>query len=148
MAQIQSLLDNARKSNSGPLAEFAGIYDLGKTCARLENPDHLSGTLWLLSKWLTWFEGDDFVFVQLLAPKNLVRGKLKFREDFTDRSGHSVKLYDVTWRSGKTDILAFLPDRQFFDVKVEGKNFSANYTVRCRNEAELLAGVREIVELP
>lgn len=146
--QIEALLNEAKQKNSGPLAEFAGLYDLEKTCRPLEHPDGLLGAIWLRTKWVTWFEDYDFVFVQLLAPKNVIRGKLKFRENYTAPNGDAVKLYDVTWRDGATDIMAFLPDRQFFDIKVKGKDFSAKYTVRCRNEEQILAAAREILEAP
>lgn len=147
LAQIEGLIGAAKQKNSGPLAEFAGIYDLEKTCRPLKNRDLMLGVAWLQAKWVTWFEGDDFVFVQLLAPKNEIRGKLKFREDYIEPGGHTIKLYDVTWKSGSTDIMAFLPDQQLFDFKRNGKGFSANYTVRCHNEDQLLAAAREILEL-
>ncbi len=140
LAQIQALVGASKQKNSGPLAEFAGLYDLLKSCRPPAHADMLISTLWLQTKWVIWFEGDDLVFAQLLAPANVLRGKMEFRQDYTaPGGGPTIKLYGVAWKSS-TDIVAFLPDRELFGGKFAGGEFTATYTVRCRNEDQLLAG--------
>jgi hypothetical protein len=120
------------------LAGFAGVYDVLKSCRRLELVDVPLGTMWLMTKWVVWFEGDDLVFVQFLAPGNVVRGKLKFRQDYTSPDRRTVKLYDVVWQGGDTEIVSFLPDREIFGGKFGGKTLTFNYARRCGDEKQIL----------
>jgi hypothetical protein len=147
LAQIQALVAQSKQKNSGPFAGFAGIYDLLKSCRPLEHPDVLLGTSWLQTKWVVWFEGDSIVFVQFLAPTNVIRGTLKFKQDYSERGAGTVKLYDVTWERGSTEVMAFLPDRELFDIKLEGGKFSAKYTLRCRNDDQLLGWAGDILRV-
>ena len=146
LAQIQALVSGYKQKSSGPLASFAGVYDLLKTCRPLEVQDGLMATVWLQGKWVVWFEGDELVFVQFLAPANVVRGTLKFKRDYAAPDGRTVKFYDVTWKGGDTEVVAFLPDRELFDVKFEGNDFTAAYTLRCRNEDQMLGWAGEAVQ--
>src|SRR5262249_5454820 len=92
---IQALVSASKQKNSGPLAQFAGVYDVAKSCKPMEDADGLLGTLWLTSKWVVWFEGDDLVFAQFLAPGNVVHGTLKFKRDYAQPRGPTLKLYEV-----------------------------------------------------
>jgi hypothetical protein len=103
--------------------------------------------MWLMAKWVVWFEGDDILFVTFPAPANVGRGTLKFRQDYTVSRGRTVKLYDVTWNGGDTDIVAFLPDRELFDGKFRFGKYTANYALRCNNEDQILDSTAEILRL-
>jgi hypothetical protein len=71
LAQIEAMVRGYKQKGFGPFAGYAGVYDNLKSCKRLPTPDVLLGSVWLQTKWLTWFEGDDIVFIQFLVPDHL-----------------------------------------------------------------------------
>ncbi len=147
LAQIKAVVGAARQNSSGPLAEFSGVYDILKSCRPPDSPDAALGAMWLIAKSVIWFEGDDILVARFVNPAKVDRGTLKFKQDYTVPPGRTVKLYDVTWNAGSTDIMAFLPDRDLFDGKFEGRKFTFNYALRCRNEDQILGVTAEILQL-
>lgn len=147
LAQIRARIGDARQTSSGPLAGFAGVYDILKSCQPPEHMEPIGGTMWLIAKSVIWFEGDDMLFIPFTNPAKVERGTLKFKQDYTIPPGRTVKLYDVTWKAGDTDIMAFLADRDLFDGKFVGKKFTFNYALRCGNEDQIIESTGEILRL-
>lgn len=155
LAQIKTLISEYRQKNFGPFAGFAGVYDISRTCqpfvsksvpiaALNKVDDTVAGTYWLLSKSLIWFEGDAIVTVIFLYPDKVDRGTLKFKKDYAISSGLTLKLYDVNYAGGGSDVMAFLPDRDLFDGKFDGKNYDFSYAMRCTNENQIIGSIEEI----
>jgi len=155
LAQIKARVSEARQKSFGPFASFAGVYDILKSCRPLGHPDRpLSapdaplGAQWLLTKSVIWFEGNDILHVKFVTPANVERGTLKFKQNYLmPPDGIIVKLYDVNWNAGDTDIMAFLPDRDLFDGKFDGRTFTFNYGLRCGNEDQIIGSTDEILRL-
>jgi hypothetical protein len=147
LAQIKARIGEARQNSSGPLAGFAGVYDILKSCRPVEHPDAALGAMWLIVKSVIWFEGDDILFASFTNPAKVERGKLKFKQDYTIPPRQPVKLYDLTWTAGDTDLVAFLSDRDLFDGKFIGRTFTFNYALRCSNEDQILGWTEEILRL-
>jgi hypothetical protein len=147
LAQIKARISEARQKSSGPFAEFAGVYDIDKSCRPPEHLDAVWGTMWLIAKSVFWFEGDDILFFKFISPAKLERATLKFKRDYAIAPDRTVKLYDVIWQAGGTDIMAFLRDRDLFDGKFVGKKFTFNYALRCRNEDQIIGTTAEILGL-
>jgi hypothetical protein len=148
LAQIKARISDARQKSSGPFAEFAGVYDILKSCRRPpEYADAALGTMWLIAKSVFWFEGDDIVFFKFISPTNAERATLKFKQDYAIARDRTIKLYDVAWKAGGTDIMAFLPDRDLFDGKFIGRKFTFNYALRCGNEDQILDATAAILRV-
>src|SRR5690242_19277065 len=79
LAQIKARVTDARQKSSGPLAEFAGVYDIDKSCRPPEHLNAVWDTMWLIAKSVFWFEGDDIVFFKFISPANAERATLKFK---------------------------------------------------------------------
>lgn len=147
LAQIKARISEARQKSSGPFAEFAGVYDILKSCRPPQQLDAALGAQWLIAKSVFWFEGDDILFFKFISPAKLERGTLKFKQDYAIARDRPIKLYDVIWKAGGTDIMAFLPDRDLFDGKFFGKKFTFNYGLRCGNEDQILVTTEKILRL-
>jgi len=147
LAQIKARVSEARQQSSGPFAEFAGVYDILKSCRPPERLDPALGVQWLIAKSVFRFEDDDIVFFKFISPAKAERATLKFKQDYAIARDRTVKLYDVIWQAGGTDIMAFLPDRDLFDGKFVGRKFSFNYALRCGNEDQILDSTAEILRL-
>jgi hypothetical protein len=157
LAQIKAVVGEYRQKSFGPLAGFAGVYDISKTCQpfvrkpaappNLPIDDAFLGTKWMLAKSVIWFEGDDILFVEFVNPAKVDRGTLKFKQEYAMSSDLTVKLYDVKWNAGDTDIMAFLPDRDLFSGKFAGRTFSSDYALRCSNEDQIIGSTEEILRL-
>jgi len=147
LAQIKARVSDARQKSSGPLAEFAGVYDIDKSCRPPEHLDAAWGTMWLITKSVFWFEGDDIVFFKFISPANAERGTLKFKQDYAIARDRTVKLYEVIWKAGDTDIMAFLPDRDLFAGKFVGRKFTFDYALRCGNEDQIIDATTQILRL-
>jgi len=57
LAQIKARVSEARQQSSGPFAEFAGVYDILKSCRPPERLDPTLGAQWLIAKSVFRFEG-------------------------------------------------------------------------------------------
>jgi hypothetical protein len=155
LAQIKAVISEYRQKSFGPLASFAGVYDISKTCepfvrksAPLDKTDNaVFGTLWLLGKSVIWFEGNDILFVMFVSPTKVDRGTWKFKQDYSMSRDLTVKLYDVKWNAGDTDIMAFLPDRDLFSGKFTGRTYTYDYALRCSNEGQVIGSTEEILRL-
>jgi hypothetical protein len=147
LAQIKAVISEYRQKNFGSLAGFAGVYDISKTCEPLGHPDVVLGTMWLLAKSVIWFEGEEILIVKFVTPTNVDRGTLKFKQDYAMSRDLTVKLYDVKWNAGDTDIMAFLPDRDLFGGKFSGRTFTFQYALRCANEDQIIGSAEEILRL-
>jgi hypothetical protein len=132
-------------------------YDSSKTCQpfvrkpaaspNLPVDDAVFGTMWLLDKSVIWFEGNDVLIVLFISPTKVDRGTWKFKQDYAMSRDLTVKLYDVKWNSGDTDVMAFLPDRDLFGGKFAGRTFSSDYALRCSNEDQIIGSTEEILRL-
>jgi len=157
LAQIKAVISEYRQKSFGPLAGSAGVYDIGKTCEPfVRNPDEplnlpadaaVLGTMWLLDKSVIWFEGNDILIVLFVSPTKVDRGTWKFKQDYTISRDLTVKLYDVKWNAGDTDIMAFLPDRDLFRGKFSGRTYTSDYALRCSNEDQIIKSTEEILRL-
>ena len=158
LAQIKAVVGEYRQKSFGPLAGFAGVYDISKTCkpfvrkksdAPLNLPadDAVLGTMWLLAKSVIWFEGNDILIALFVSPTKVDRGTWKFKQDYAMSRDLTVKLYDVKWNAGDTDIMAFLPDRDLFGGKSSGRTFTFQYALRCANEDPIIGSAEEILRL-
>lgn len=156
LAQIKAVISEYRQKNFGPLAGFAGVYDLSKTCQPFvrksappldKSDDAVFGTVWLLDKSVIWFEGNDILIVLFVSPTKVDRGTWKFKQDYSMSRDLTVKLYDVKWNAGDTDIMAFLPDRNLFNGKFAGRTYTSDYALRCSNEDQIIRSTEEILRL-
>jgi hypothetical protein len=157
LGQIKTVISEYRQKSFGPLAGFAGVYDISKTCqpfvrkpdAPLNLPvdDAVFGTMWLLDKSVIWFEGNDILIALFVSPTKVDRGTWKFKQDYSMSRDLTVKLYDVKWNAGDADIMAFLPDRDLFGGKFAGRTFSSDYALRCSNEDQIIGSTEEILRL-
>ena len=145
LAQIKTLVSGYRQKSFGPFAHFAGVYDILKSCRPSERDIGL-GTEWLLAKSLIWFEGDNIIVVSFLTPAKVERGTLKFKQDYAMSRDLTIKLYDVNLAGG-TDIMAFLPDRDLFGGKFDGRKYDFYYAMRCANEDQIIESAEEILRL-
>lgn len=156
LAQIKAVISEYRQKSFGPLAGFAGVYDILKTCQPFVRRSHAPfadpadaavGTTWLLAKSVIWFEGDDMLFVGFVSATKVERATLKFKQDYAMSRDLTVKLYDVKWNAGDTDIMAFLPDRDLFGGRFAGRKFTFDYALRCGNEDQITGSTEEILRL-
>jgi hypothetical protein len=155
LAQIKAVISEYRQKSFGPLAGFAGVYDISKTCqpfvrksAPLDKSNDAGfGTIWLLDKSVIWFEGNDILIVLFVSPTKVDRGTWKFKQDYSMSRDLTVKLYDVKWDAGDTDIMAFLPDRDLFSGKFTGRTYTSDYALRCSNEDQIIGSTEEILRL-
>jgi len=93
LAQIKARVSEARQQSSGPFAEFAGVYDILKSCRPPERLDPALGVQWLIAKSVFRFEGDDLVFFKFISPAKAERATLKFKQDYAIARDRTVKLY-------------------------------------------------------
>jgi hypothetical protein len=147
LAQIKARISEARQASSGPLAGFAGIYDISDSCRPIERPDAGLGTLWLLGKSVIWFAGDDMLLVKFVTPDKVERATLRFRQTYAVPRERTIKLYDLTWTAGGHDIVGFLPDWELFGGHFRGAKFTVSYAMRCRNEDEITGATEAILRL-
>jgi hypothetical protein len=103
--------------------------------------------MWLLDKSVIWFEGNDILIALFVSPSKVDRGTWKFRQDYAISRDLTVKLYDVKWNAGDTDIMAFLPDRDLFGGKFSDRTFTFDYAQRCSNEDQIIRSTEEILRL-
>jgi hypothetical protein len=146
LSLIRKVMREYPGKNSGALRQFAGIYDLAKSCdaqSGLQDPSAVMKPVLLMGKQVIWFEGNVMVLVNFQKPDAVSRWQLTFQRDFPTDGG-VVKIYEIADGNRPSQRIGFFNDMMMFDPTIKDNQLVYGFAKRCRNEAEMLEWVKKV----